>query len=462
MNFKKDIVKVLSSNIVNLFISIITMFLIPAFLSLDQYAYLKTFTLYIGFIGILHFGFVDGIYIKYGGKKEEEIDKGLLKSEHNFLLFIQLCITIIFFTLGIIIKDKILIAFSLAIIPVNMQTLYKFLYQALGEFGKYSKITLITPNLLLVLNIIIIFIIKVNNYWPFIIGTLLTYYIVFIWLEINFFLKSKGFKSVKRKKELITNFKVGIFIMVGNLAGLFIYSLDRWFIKFFFTTDDFAIYSFAISMMTAINILVSSLTMTIYPYLVRNQEENFLKLIKGSLLMVGTLASGGYFIFSFIVTLFMEKYIPSLNIISILFAGFPAIIIINALLVNLYKAQKREKLYFSTVLKMLAVTVIINLLSIIIYREPQTIAWATTISFYGWFIFSTKHFISLKINYKEVVYILFYLSIFFTTVRYFSWWQGVIVYLIAICVINIIFYNKEIENILSKTLNRVPHRLVKR
>ena len=90
MSLKKDIASVSSSNVINLLIGIITGFLVPAFLSLDQYAYLKTFTLYIGFVGILHFGFIDGLYIKYGGRKEKELDKGILTLQCNLNIFYPL------------------------------------------------------------------------------------------------------------------------------------------------------------------------------------------------------------------------------------------------------------------------------------------------------------------------------------------------------------------------------------
>ena len=86
MSLKKDLASVFSSNVINLIVIIITGFLVPAFLSLDQYAYLKTFTLYIGYVGVLHFGFIDGLYIKYGGKRENDLDKSILKGENYFLL----------------------------------------------------------------------------------------------------------------------------------------------------------------------------------------------------------------------------------------------------------------------------------------------------------------------------------------------------------------------------------------
>lgn len=450
MSLKKDIAKVFSSNVINLMITLITGFLVPIFLSIDQYAYLKTFTLYIGYVGILHFGFIDGLYIKYGGKTENELDKSILKGEQLFLLYFQMSVTLLFFFLGIVLKDNILLAFSLAILPINIITLFQFLFQALGQFGSYSKITLITPNLLLVMNLFIIYILKLDNYWPFVVGTILINYIVFFGLEISFLRKEKAFKASFKPETLIENFKIGIFIMIGNLSAILFYSTDRWFVKYLFSVKEFAFYSFAISMLTVINVLISAVTMTFYPYLIRNQDEGLHRKIKTYFLILGTIASGGYFTFSCIVRLFVQKYIPSLDIIMILFAGFPAIIVINALYVNLYKAQKQERRYFFTVFKMLLMSVIIILIAMSIFKTPQTIAAATTLSFYIWYIYSAKDFKYLAINLKEIVYLCCYLSLFFLTTTQFSWWQGAIIYFITIVLINVAFYSKDIRELIKR------------
>ncbi|KLU62676.1 GDSL-like lipase/acylhydrolase [Peptococcaceae bacterium CEB3] len=455
MSLKRDIARVFSSNVIALLVGIITGFLVPAFLPLDQYAYLKTFTLYIGYVGILHFGFIDGLYIKYGGKREEELDKSILKGEHRFLLFLQLAVTMVFLALGIAFKDGILIAFSLAIIPTNMRTLFQFLFQALGQFGLYSKIALLTPNLLLLTNLFLIYVLRINNFWPFVFGSLGVYYIVFIGLEIMFLRRVRGCKPLNDNKELINNFRVGIFVMTGNLSALLFYSMDRWFVKLLFSISSFAYYSFAISMMSIVNVLISSITMTFYPYLVRNQEEDLLKKIKTGLLVIGTVASGAYFVFAFIVRVFMKKYIPSLDIISILFAECPAVIVINALYVNLYKARKRERQYFFTVFRMLAVTLVLNAVSVLLYKRPQSIALATTLSFYVWYVFSSRHFDALKIRAKELIYLLSYLTLFFISAILLSWWQGLIAYPLSIVGLNLLFYYSEMKEWVRENLKGV-------
>lgn len=450
MSLKKDISSVFSSNVINLLIGIIIGFLVPAFLSLDQYAYLKTYTLYIGFVGILHFGFIDGLYIKYGGKIESEIDKSILKGEHNFLLFFQLIVTVLTLLLGVFLKDNILIAVSVAVLPLNMQSLFQFLFQALGQFSLYSKIMLLTPNLLLVMNLFIIYILKLDNYWPFIIGTLIINYIVFIGLELDFMRKGKGSKPTYDLLRIKKDFQVGIFVMIGNLSTIFLYSIDRWFVKYLFSVRAFAFYSFAISMMTAINILISSVTMTLYPYLIRHQDERIYKKFKTYFLILGTLFSGVYFVFSFIVKFFLPKYMPSLQIISVLFAGFPVIIVINALYVNLYKAQKQERRYFFTVFKMLVVSIFVIISGVLIFKRPQSIAIATTLSLYVWYIYSARDFKSLAITFKEVIYFGCYLSVFFLTSMSFNWWKGALIYFSLIILINLGFYFKDIRELIKQ------------
>jgi O-antigen/teichoic acid export membrane protein len=455
MQLKKDLLKVFSSNFINLVIGIITGFLVPAFLSLDQYAFLKTFTLYVSYVGILHFGFIDGIYIKYGGKLEEEIDKKKLKGEHRFLILFQLIVTILTSIIGFVLHDMILIAFSICILPINMQTLFKFLYQALGEFDIYSRIMILTPLLLLFVNLFNIFILRIDNFWPFVIGNILTYYAVFIGLEIYFLEKYKGTSSTIDYTEIRKHFKVGIVIMIANLSSMFFYSIDRWFVKFTLSIEDFAFYSFAISMMTVINVLINSITMTLYPYLARNQDKSMINKIKKYFLIIGTLSSGSYFIFVFIVNNFLPKYIPSLNVISILFAGYPAIIVINALYINLYKAQKCEKKYASAVLKMLLVAVLLNFAAIIIYKSNFTIAVATTISFYIWYLYSSKDFPELKINIKEKIYLVMFFITFLITNSYLNWLNGLLVYYIIITLINHLFYKYEAKLLIKDLLKRM-------
>ena len=65
---QKGIFAVLLANIINVIFSLATNFLLPKYLSVESYAAIKEFQLYVSYVGLFHFGFVDGIYLKSGGK----------------------------------------------------------------------------------------------------------------------------------------------------------------------------------------------------------------------------------------------------------------------------------------------------------------------------------------------------------------------------------------------------------
>ena len=448
MSLRNDLTKVFGANIIGLVASIVNGFFIPAFLSLDQYALLKTYALYVSYIGILHFGFIDGIHVKYGGKSISEIDRSVFQKEHVFLVIFQVIITSIFLLIGFITKNIIIILFTLTIIPINIYRFFMFFSQAIGNFNVYSKIKVFIPNFVLLLNLMIIFIFKKNNYLPFVFIQIFTYYAILLYLELYYYKILSTDYLTKGLNILKKNFSVGIFIMMGNLCSILFFSIDRWFVKFFFPIEEFAYYSFAISLMLIVNILISSITIIFYPYLAKENKEKKIKNIKNILLIIGTVSSGAYFVFSLIINIFIKKYIPSLNIIAIIFACFPPLAIINALYINLYKVKKKEKKYFLDVLLVVGVAIILNAVAILIYKTVQSIAVATMIAFYFWFFYSSYKFKGLNTSLKEVIYISLYIFIFIFSTVHLNLIIGFALFGSLIVVLNYCFFKNEFRKLI--------------
>ncbi|KUK89697.1 MAG: Polysaccharide biosynthesis protein [Thermotogales bacterium 46_20] len=449
-----DISKVFGSNLLVLTVGIVNGFLIPGFLGIEEYALFKTFGLYASYVGILHFGFVDGIYIKYGGIKREQVPDAQLKAELLFLFGFQLLLLLFGVVVSFALNMHILIPVSLSILPVNMITFFKFLYQATGSFGQYARINSLTPVFTLIATLTIVFLIGDRNAALFISAVVGIHYLVFALLMLDrarSVFRSKGQPVVS--KPMFDNIKVGIFIMIGNLSTMLFYSMDRWFVKILLRTEDFAFYSFSTSMMGMVMILVTSVAMTFYPMLVRRQEEEtLLRTIKAYLLILGSFAATAYFAFDFVINRILEDYVPSLQVISILFAGFPAIAVINAIYVNMYKAQKAEKKYFCTVLGMAVFSFGFNALAVMIIKSNWAIAAATTIAFYLWFFYSAKDFKGTRTNLREISYLSVFLIVFFSTTRLFPWWLGLPLYLAGVLGITLLLYRKEFTELLNKVL----------
>lgn len=442
MNLKKAVIKVFSANFLQLISSLIVGFIVPIILSIEGYANLKTYTLYISYIAFLNLGFIDGLYIKYGGKKIENIDKRILKGEHNFLFVFQLIVSVIVLILGIVFKNVILFLFSISILPIMMQGFFKNLYQATGNFDRYSKIMYTYTLTYMILNVLLALVFRSSDYILYCLTTFGANLISVLVFEFKFLKEYRKEKAVITK-EVWNNIKVGFFILLGNLSVVALFGIDKWFVKLFLTTEDFAYYSFAVSMLNIINVLVNAISITFYNYLFENNSVEKINKLKKYLVTLGGGASLGFFALSFIVNYFIKKYIPSLDIIAVTFAVFPYMILINALYVNLYKVNKDEKKYFKVVVSMLVISIVYNLIAILTFKNTTSIAFATILTLITWVIYSTYDLKNVT-NEKKVYVYTFSLTIFFLLcAHYLNWILGGCVYLIGYLILTYLF-NKEV------------------
>ncbi len=454
MSLVRDITKVSAVNIVSLIAAVITGFIVPAFLSIEQYAYLKTFTLVMSFVGMLHLGFTDGIYIKYGGKYINDLDKGIFKMEKAFFIIFQSSVAIVVLITGLIIREPIIIGISAAILPYNLLSYYQLFYQSVGQFNIYSKIRLTIPFIIMLFNILLIYVFHVSNYIYYISGEIIAYCIVVLFLELTHSFKAEKLNILKNIPLIADNFRIGIFIMSGNLAMIVFFTLGRWVVKLFMTDADFAYFSFASSIMQILTIVISSIAMTFYPYLSRIYQKSNINHLKIQLIIIGAFLSSCYFIFSFAVTEFIPKYQTSLKILGILFASFPAYAVINALYINLYKVQKDGRKYISVILLNLIIACILTVIAILIRKNIITISIATTVSYYFWMYYSSKDFEGLKPSLKEIIFVFLYLVIFFASMFLHSPFMGIALFLILIVLLSGI-YKEEMKKLFLKARSAI-------
>jgi len=128
---------VFSVNTLLLFLGLVSGFLIPRFLAISEYAFLKTFSLYLSYAGAFSFGFVDSIYLKYGGYQYEIVDKKIFGKETFFFLYFVSIIALLILLVGVSLNSLMIILLGLCIVPVNMIGFFKLFYQSVGEFGVF-------------------------------------------------------------------------------------------------------------------------------------------------------------------------------------------------------------------------------------------------------------------------------------------------------------------------------------
>lgn len=128
---KVGMIQILAANMLNMLFSIGTNFLLPKYLSVGAYAQIKTYQLYISYVAVLHFGYNDGMYLKYGGKKIDEIGNSDLQRNLSTLRVFQTFVMICSVSAALFVNDIALLVAAIAILPQNIIAYYKNFFRRL-------------------------------------------------------------------------------------------------------------------------------------------------------------------------------------------------------------------------------------------------------------------------------------------------------------------------------------------
>lgn len=425
----KGIIAILIANAINMTFSLFNGFVLPKYLSFESYAYIKTYQLYLSYIGILHFGFIDGVYLKYGGKSIKDLERRDLSSQHGSLLVFQMIITIAMIIISLIIKDYVFFAVSLTVVPYNLTQYYRLLYQAVGEFSEYSKLMNITSALLFTGNIALLLFFHSDNGYHYLILYVTVYYI--IWILSEWIVQKKYIRFswlIIRDKKNLSFISGGFLLMLGNFSSILLTSIDRWYIKILMNTYAFAQYSFAVSIENMLSVVVTPLSTTLYNYFcTRKKVENHI-IMQDVILVFSTFIIVSFFPVKFIVKHFIINYTDSLYVLVCLFAANIFFTIIKCVYVNIYKAQKRQNTYFLGLLITIIIGVILNALIYYLSRRIESFAVATLISSVIWFLICQHDLKRIKMNYVKYVYLFLNLTSFIVTGCFLNTINGLVGY----------------------------------
>ncbi len=424
----KSVVQVICANILNLFISIGNGFLLPKYLSVEAYADLKIFLMYISYIGAFHFGYIDGIYIKYGGKNLSEINGRELESEKKTLALLQLVVSIPIILIAFLVKDIKLLFAAICILPSNLVAFYKLVYQATGSFKKYRYITNLSSFLVFLCNLLLLFLVKTDKTIWYIGIQAIVFYIVWLYYEHKNRVVGVKLSNKEILERIWSNINLGIIIMLGNSMSIWITNLDRWFVKVFCNVSEFAYYSFAVTMLKMINIIITAFSVTLYNFFCVDFSKKTIYNIRELVLVVGAILIAVFFPLHFVIQIYLNEYINTIPVIQILFAVQFILIEINAIYVNLFKALNLQKKYMRQMIIILIIAFLLNVVIGYLWNSNiKAYAVATLLTSLIWLGLNQKELSEFKMRYREWIFISLTIVVFFAC-DYVSVWIGLGIY----------------------------------
>ena len=143
---KKSISLSIVAQIVSLLVSAILNLIVPKYVSVVQYSYWQTYLLYISYVGILHFGLLDGLVLRYSQYDYDELNKPLFRSQFQALFCIDLFISSIIIIFTSIkysgVSFWLIALISLGIITRNIFTYTSYTFQITNRIKLYAFLVL--------------------------------------------------------------------------------------------------------------------------------------------------------------------------------------------------------------------------------------------------------------------------------------------------------------------------------
>jgi O-antigen/teichoic acid export membrane protein len=378
INFIRNFSYTLTSNLVSLLVSTLVVLIVPKLIGVEEYGYWQLYLFYSSYVGLLHFGWNDGIYLRYGGKEYKELNKGMLFSQFYMLVILQLIIAAIIFIISILFfKDHnrifIVQMTALCMLFVNVRYMLVFILQCTNRIGDYARITMMDSILYCCL-VMVFLVIGVREFRLMILadltGKLISLsYAMYCCRDIVFRSINTFYFSFKETKE---NINIGIKLMFSNIASKFIIGFVRFGIERSWDMSTFGKVSLTLSVSNLMMLFINAVGIIMFPILRRTNEEklpsiyltmrDFLMVVLLGLLIL-------YYPLKVVLSAWLPQYAESLKYMAFV---FPVCVYEGkmALLINTYfKTLRKEKLMLEINLRSLVLSLMITLVTTLVLKN---------------------------------------------------------------------------------------------
>lgn len=370
----------LTSNLVTLIISVLMVLILPKLIGLNDYGYWQLYLFYISYLGFFNIGWVEGIYLRYGGAEFHQLNKSKFAGQFFFFTIYISIVAMLFlfssyFFINDIDKEYILIMVSLSLLVTVPRGFLLYVLQTTNRIKEFSLITLLDRFLYLVI-ISTLLLIGVKNY-ELMIGAdfaikLITLIISLYLCREIVFLKTENINKVC--KEVFINISVGIKLMFANIASMLIIGVVRFGIERSWDIATFGKVSLVLSISNLMMVFVNALGIVLFPILKRTETEKYSKIyinLRNFLIPTLLLSLVLYFPLKIILQMWLPLYLESLKFLSLM---LPIIVFEGkmALLINTYLKTLREE-YLMLKINIIAVicSIVVTYINTVILKNLE-------------------------------------------------------------------------------------------
>lgn len=366
------------SNLLAFLVSTLVIIIVPKLIGIEDYGYWQLYLFYASYVGFMHLGWNDGIYLRYGGVEYEKLEKKVFFSQFISLMFSQVLLGgIIAIITGIFSQDGnrsfILYMVLIAMVLNNTRLMLLFILQATSRIKEYAQITMLDRIIYLVLIVVFLFA-GIRDYRIMILADLAGKFASLLLSMIScrdiVFRKIQEFSFTFQ--ETFTNISSGVKLMFANIASMLIIGIVRFGIERTWNVATFGKISLTLSISNMMMLFINAVGIIIFPILRRTDSKKLPEIYTTMRDLLMTMLLGAlifYYPIKALLSVWLPQYAESLLYMALV---FPMFLYEGkmALLINTYlKTLRKEKAMLQINMISMGISLVLTLLSTVVFHS---------------------------------------------------------------------------------------------
>lgn len=378
-SFLASVSYTLSSNLTSFIINALILLIVPKLVGSTEYGYFQYYTLLVSYTAYFHLGICNGITLKDSGKAYNTLDKRTLSSQHSLLgAFSVICVILIQLLLVIAKSSDANKSYALLIAPfmilcVNSRVFSTTVLLASSRFKEYSHIIII-ERVLYAVFLSVVLLLGIRDFKILIlsdvIGKVFAALLGIYYCHDIIFAKSIRFKQAWI--EFVDNFKIGVLILITNLASILITGIIQFLVENKWDIETFGKVSLSFNISKMLMLVINAVSAVLLPFLKNLKSDELPKMYEKIRLPLMTILIVLLLLFyplQLILQLWLPQYKESIFFASLL---FPMCLFESktAMLINTYlKALRKEKWLCLANVLVVVLTGILSMLTVYVFEN---------------------------------------------------------------------------------------------
>lgn len=348
----KNMIVSVAAQAVTLLVSFILYLVVPRYVSEYTYSYWQMYMLYIAYVGVLHFGLLDGLVLRYGAYDYNELDRSRIRSQFMMLLFMLSCFAVLLGVTSLFVFEGerrfVFLLVAVGIVTKNLATYNSYIFQITNRIERYAAVTIVQRGFFGLISVALL--LGNVDYFVWycvadIAGDLLGFALGVLFNRAQVYF-GRGIPRREFMEETKANLSAGILLMLANWSSVLLIGSARMITEWRWGELVFGKVSFAFSLTNVFLTFVTAVSVVLFPSLKRLDREKLPEMygnIRKAISLFMCFALVMFFPGSYIVEKWIPAYAVSLQYLAIL---VPIVVFsskVNLLTNNYLKVYRKEK-----------------------------------------------------------------------------------------------------------------------